>query len=473
MLQMPSNNLLRDAYVKRQELLLAKNPYAIYHDDPVGFFEKVLGLKVWSKQKVVLEAIRDNDKVAVKAGRKVSKSNTIAGVALWWTVARKGRVLMTSSSAAQIKSIIWYELSTLAPKVGLKVPLEPSTGIRDELEKLIIEGRSADKRENMQGYSGADVLYIADETSGIKGEMLEALEGNLAGGGKIAYFSNPTQTSGRFYEVFHPPVREEWTCITISSRESPNITGECTIPGLATQAWIDSTEREYGKDSPYVECHIDGKFPSQGGGAVIPLSVVEAAKARYETTNATDDLRIGIDVARYGDDESVIQSVAGLKPLEPLTLRSMDGIEVAGEAIGLMHKYREAGFTNKFTVQVDVIGYGSSCFDSLNHSEQKETLNYEVIPINVAELASNPKYARLRDQIWFSLADWLAEGGALHNDMKLEAELLAPTYDFDVQGRYKVATKDDMKEIIKRSPDRADALGLAVYKAVAKQNIFV
>jgi len=459
-----NDNLFANAYRKSKELEAAKNPYAKYKDDPVGFFEEVLGLKVWSKQKIVLESIRDSDKVAVKAGRKVSKSNTIAGVSIWWTVARRGRVLMTSSSAAQIKSILWYELSTLAPKVVLKVPLEPSTGIRDELGKLIIEGRSADKRENMQGYSGADVLYIADETSGIKGEMLEALEGNLAGGGKIAYFSNPTQTSGRFYEVFHPPVRDEWCCITISSRESPNITGEMYIPGLATQEWISSTEREYGEDSPYVECHIDGKFPSQASGSVIPLSVVDAAKARYAETEFTDALKIGIDVARYGDDESVIQPVAGLKTMPPKVIHSMDGIEVAGHAIQIMHQLREKGFKQKITVNVDVIGYGSSCFDHLNKSDQRTILNYEVFPIDVQELATNEKYARLRDQIWFSLADWLAEGGAIHHDVKLDPELLAATYGFDVQGRYKVDPKDDVKKIIKRSPDRADALGLAVYK---------
>ena len=84
--------------------------------------------------------------------------------------------------------------------------------------------------------------------------------------------------------------------------------------------------------------------------------------------------------------------------------------------------------------------------------------------MNVSTVARDPlKYVLLRDEIWFALADWLKAGGVFPPDAKLEAELVAPTYKFDPRLRLKVESKDDIKKRLKRSPDRADGLGLAVF----------
>ncbi len=117
---------------------------------------------------------------------------------------------------------------------------------------------------------------------------------------------------------------------------------------------------------------------------------------------------------------------------------------------------------------VDVIGVGSGVADILRTHK-----SLEVIDVNVGESANviiqgQPEYNRLRDQLWFGLKTWIKNGGALPDDGKLHAELLAPMYGFTVDGRLKVESKDDIKKRLKRSPDRADAMALACYPGPGK-----
>ncbi len=81
------------------------------------------------------------------------------------------------------------------------------------------------------------------------------------------------------------------------------------------------------------------------------------------------------------------------------------------------------------------------------------------------ENATSEDYTNLRAQVWFACRDWLRDGGQIPDDEKLIGELVAPKYLFDARGRMAVTAKKDIKKIIKRSPDRADALCLAVFKA--------
>ena len=434
--------------------------WAQWADDPAGFAEEALGLTIWSAQRRVLEATLEHSQTAIRAGRKVSKSNTIAILALHNSLCRAAPTLLTSSSFDQLKAIIWAELTKMATtaRLPILVPLDPRTGFHTPTGGLCV-GRSTNRRENMQGYSGHNALYLGDEASGLSAEIVEALEGNLAGGGRLVLFGNPTLTSGPFFDAFHE-ARTAWHGIRISSRESPNITGETYIPGLATAEWIRSTEEQYGPGSPFVEVHVDGQFPSQGENSVINLALVDAARDRHPDTPPDGRLRIGVDVAWTGADSSVIQPLRGLKALEARTLRGQDPVDVAGAVLVLARQLRHEDEIP--LVKVDVIGLGAGVYAILERHPE-----VEVVAVNVAERATSiPNeggYARLRDQLWFGLRDWLQEGGSIPADAHLEGELVAPQYRFDTAGRYVVDSKDDIKKRLRRSPDRADALALAIY----------
>jgi phage terminase large subunit len=367
---------------------------------------------------------------------------------------------MTSASARQVKSILWKEVrkqhSRAKFPIGGVCALDPETGLQLPDGREIL-GFSTNEPEKMAGVSGKNLLFIIDEASGVPEEIFEAIEGNRAGGAKVALFSNPTRTVGTFYDAFHSK-SEFWHRLHISSEDSPNVTeGRSVVPGLATLDWVNEKRDEWGEESPLYNVRVRGNFPRQGQNVVISLDLIEAALER-EPENDDGQLRVGVDVARFGDDESVIQVVRGKVARMPVARGGLDGPQLAGLVREVVRAERRGD--EPVTVNIDGIGVGASAYDAL-----KDDADLTVNSINVSESATDELYALLRDQLWHAARDWLKDGGVLPDDGKLHGELVAPSYSFDARGRIKVEGKDSIKKKLRRSPDRADALSLAVYTA--------
>ena len=184
-------------------------------------------------------------------------------------------------------------------------------------------------------------------------------------------------------------------------------------------------------------------------------------------------------MARFGDDETVIQPRRGVVALQPVTVRGADSVDVADKVLEVARDLRRSWWNRRAfavdgkphedraheraIVKIDVIGVGSGVYDEPRRHHSDEV---EAVEINVSRTSDDSEeFSNLRAQLWFALRDWLASG-CMAPDAMLEGELVAPTaYSFDAQGRQKVMSKDDMKKILHRSPDRADALALAIYNA--------
>jgi hypothetical protein len=166
-------------------------------------------------------------------------------------------------------------------------------------------------------------------------------------------------------------------------------------------------------------------------------------------------------VGRTGDDPSVLCPVRGKHALPMFETRGREGDEVAGWVLSHVRTLRRDA-KEVPEVRIDVIGVGASVYDHLKHSRE-----VKAIAVNVsASPADGEHYARLRDEVWFQGAAWLRDGGTIPpDDRELQGELTAARYGFDGKGRYVVESKDEMKKRLKRSPNRADALNLAVAKA--------
>lgn len=450
--------------VASEERKRTASPFAKYTHDPVAFAREVLGIEPWSRQRELLHAVRDHDRVTVRSGHKVSKSTSAGILAWWWTsdpIARpSARCILTSSGNRQVKSILWREIKRLyrgaKQKLGPEPADAPDTGVQWSDGREII-GFTTKEPEKMAGFSGAHLLFILDEASGIPEAIFEAIEGNRAGGAKILLLSNPTQTSGEFYES-HTKKRAFYHCLRISSEESPNVTGEANVPGLATKAWIDEKVREWGRDSPLFSVRIGGDFPTQSTNAVVGLGLVLSAVARWEETEAEGELEFGLDVARSGEDESVLYARRGNKALAPYAWRGLDGIELANEVLKVVRELRLSPREIP-RVKVDANGVGASPYDALSRSSEVET-----IAVMTAEASSDAEtYSNLRAQIAFGLAAWIKEGGAISDHAQTQADLVAPKYAFDVRNRLKIESKEELKKRLGRSPDYGDALALAVY----------
>jgi len=462
-----------------------------WENNPVRFAYDVFGIDLWDRQREMILSAVNSHHFAWKSGHKTGKSLDAALIAYWWACTRKGgRVGLTSSSYLQVKKILWREIKALyrMAKVDLggKIHDDPRSGLVWETGNEIFGFTTKDK-ERAAGYSGPNNLFIVDEASG-RGleDIYDALEGNVAGGGKIGMFSNPTRNSGIFFEAFASKT-SIWTTGSISSRETPNVKeGRIVVPGLATKEWVELREKEWGKDHPLFLIRVEGKFPKYSDTSIIPYDLLEesqinwrAHRLQYDGKEKGDwqmiatqpgDFRVGIDVARHGSDDSVLQPLRGLIALQPKNYHGLDGPELAAEFLDYIDMARESGALPieevKVIALVDEIGEGSSCFDALRHSHRAKILRVQLVSIKASRGPNYPeKFKDLYTEMLFNIRYWLLLGGMLPENVKLDKELLFAEYLLDEKARYcrRFTKEEEKKEAnIGHSPDNRDALADAV-----------
>lgn len=440
-----------------------------WRDDPVCFSREVLGKDVWDKQADLLRRIAKNRRVAVRSGHKIGKSLSACIVALWFAVTRPGaRVILTSASNRQIREILWRELKALyrdaLVDLGGHLADTPAGGLRWSNGSEII-GFSTDEPERMAGLSGPHLLFVCDEATGIPDEIFEAIEGNRAGGAYVVMFSNPTKTSGTFFGAFHDAA-DLWDRVRVSSEETINAEcGEIIIPGLATADFVAEKVREWGRESSLFRVRIGGDFPTHSSNSVVGLDDVFRSTRDWNPLSARlakGSLVAGLDVARYGDDENAIcLRRDDTVPVPIHILGPGDGPDVAGKALDYVYDHmnpEEREDPTQVVLCVDIKGPGASPYDFLRYNE---TLPLTIVGVDVSARPRNPrKYFNTRAEMWFRAAEWFRDGGLMPHDAKLENELLAHTYLFRSASQVQIVSKEDVRKIIKRSPDRAESLCL-------------
>ena len=477
-------------------------PSPRWRADPTGFFRDVLGVEPWYRQIEVIEAVRDHKRVAVKSGHKVSKSHTAAGIALWFFSSfDDARVVMTSTTSRQVDDILWRETRMMRARSGLCVdcksensgrglaeqieaPCEHSAMIGGEIGELArtglksddfreIKGFTAREAEAVAGISGRNLLYILDEASGIKSEIYEAIEGNRAGGARIILFSNPTRTTGEFYDAFNSKARF-YSTHTISSEDTPNVVhgdnDPRAIAGLATREWVEEKRDEWGVDSPLYKVRVKGEFAELEEGKIFSIHMIAEAEARLDSTPAIGRLHIGLDPAGDGPtgDETVWAVRRGQRSLALVAMRGISKEAILMHTLGLC---REWGNEQEIPVVVlDREGkVGAETHGTfLAYLGSREEPEFDLIALRASDRAPRQPqlYDRLRDCLTGGLLDWLRDGGALIADVKLAAELHALEWEEqDRTGRVKVTAKRDIRKALGRSPDRYDAVALSVWES--------
>jgi hypothetical protein len=433
-------------------------------------------------------AVVEHHRIAVRAGHKVGKSLIVAIAAYWWAVCiPAGCVVLISSTGRQVKLILWREiraLATRAKRIGRlnlpTVPLDPGTGIKWEDGRYIV-GFSTDDTVNMGGFSGPAMLFIVDEASGVTEAIFEAIEGNLAGGAedgqgaiaKLILTGNPTHVTGTFYEAFHKQ-QKLWKLFHISSAKTPNaLCGRVVVPGLATRDYVERCKQKWGVDDPRYQVRVEGNFPQQNALSVIKLGIVEAAVERWRDDEARaraseygkHRLHLGVDVARFGDDDSVVAGRRGRFIVGIERCHGLDEYQIVAMVKHLcfgpdgLHRKGE----ERPLVKVDVIGVGGGVATMLRYAKDPSgSPLFQVVEVNVSEKAlDETAYPNQRSEMWFSTSKWL-ETGAIPEDDNLHDELIAPQYKFEGDRR-RVERKAEMKKRLGRSPDTADAVCLSIY----------
>jgi phage terminase large subunit len=463
-----------------------KWPSERYRRDPAAFARDVLGVELWERQLEILLAVRDHMRVAVSSGHKIGKSLLDAVVALWFFCTHdEARVIMSSVTARQVDQILWREVRMLHRRATRPIGGELHELARSGLKAADfreIVGFTAREAEAVAGISGKNLLYILDEASGIGRDIFEAIEGNRAGGARVLMTSNPTRSDGDFFDAFHkykagPGNPDGIRCFEVSSEDSPNVkAGRSVIPGLATREWVEEKRREWGEDSDLFLVRVKGKFVRREEGRVINLHTIELAEQRWKDTVADGGLVIGLDPAgESGEgDETVYAVRRGLKVLELIPRRglSVDGVLV--NLLGVIREHRVG--QERPRVVLDREGaIGAEVYGAIKAylAQFGDARPFDLIPIRASDKAMRQAdvWDRQRDALWGNLARWLrpvdqnGEGGAIPEDVRLEAELHAPEWIEGPHGRRKVTAKPELRKKLQRSPDRADAVALAVWDA--------
>jgi phage terminase large subunit len=471
-----------------------KFPSPIYRDDPVRFGREILGVDYWSKQVEILEAVRDHPRVAVKSGHKVGKSHAAASLALWFYASfDAARVCMTSTTARQVDAILWRELRMMYARAGkcldckvaeqadptLRIPRPCAhsslldgeigdlarTGLHSNDFREVV-GFTARQAEAVAGISGANVLYIGDEASGIPELIFEAIEGNRAGNARLALFSNPTKNSGTFYDAFNSKSRFYKT-ITVSSEETPNVkAGRIVTPGLATREWVEEKKEEWGVKSALYLVRVKGDFAEHEEGKIFSLHDITQAELRWPETPLAGRLWIGLDPAgvRGQGDEIVFAPRRGYKLIE---FRIRRGLDEAGHLSELLRVIKDHALPREVpVVVVDAEGeIGSKVANTLRNYAD-DTNAFELVRVRASDKSHRDPmlYHLMRDALAANLAAWFDQGGAIPEDAKLVKELHSMDWRLRPDGRAKVTDKTVLRKILGRSPDRYDGLALSCWE---------
>jgi hypothetical protein len=192
-------------------------------------------------------------------------------------------------------------------------------------------------------------------------------------------------------------------------------------------------------------------FSAAGDDQLIGLTDIEEAARRVYTPEAVRHAPriLGVDVARFGDDRSVIFPRQGLQAFDPIVLKGIDNMALAGRVAAKIDSW------NPDAVFIDA-GLGAGVIDRLRQ------LGYDVVEVNFGGKPNNVRYLNKRAEMWFELADAIRAGLAIPNDNGLKLELATPTYRFDAANRIILESKDEIKKRLPdaSSPDLADALAL-------------
>ncbi len=448
----------------------------VYYDDPAAFLEDMLDMNCDDWQGEVASDVAAHPKVAVKSGQGVGKTALEAGLIVWFLACRPySKVIATAPTMQQLYDVLWAEISKWLDSSKVKNLLtwtKTKVYMNGDSERWFATAKTATKPENMQGFHEDHMLVVVDEASGVADPIMEAILGTLTGfDNKLLLMGNPNRIEGVFFDAFNKD-RDKFKTHTVSSRNSKRTSRDN----------IAMLESKYGKDSDVVRVRVDGQFPRGALDSFISLETVELAcskenRIKQQDIEAAQALHVGVDVARFGDDKTVIASRVSAKVFAFRKYAKKDTMETAGNVVKCCRDYMaQFPHIKKCMIKVDDSGVGGGVTDRLNEVIREEGLPYTVIPVNNGDAATDSYYFNLGAQIWGNVKELLEANFSnnlqgkqdvqveLPHDEEMIKQLSVRKYHMTSKGKIQLESKEDMKKRGLGSPDTADALSLALYE---------
>jgi hypothetical protein len=399
-------------------------------------------------------------RIAVASGHGIGKS-ALVGMMLTWAMSTcpETRIVVTANTEGQLRTKTWPEI---AKWVRLASNADwwqvPAMSMYENDHEKSWRADAVPWSEQHRGFAGLHnegkrIVLIYDEASGIADKIWEVSEGALTDANtEIIWlaFGNPTQNTGRFRECFGKH-RHLWKTHQIDSR---------TVEGT-NREYLESLVKTYGEDSDFVRVRVRGVFPRAGVSQFIGSDLVEEAQARKVHADPGAPFILGVDIARFGDDQSVIRGRRGRdgRCVRPEKWRGMDTVFSAG-------KVAEA---------IDVLQAGRRLHRRRRRGRRRGRHPQEPrLQGQRGELRPKAKnegdFVNKRAEMWAAAKDWL-KTGQIDPDRELADDLAGPEYGFDKDGRIQLEKKADMKKRGLASPDDGDAFVLTFAEPVQRTDM--
>jgi hypothetical protein len=469
--------------------------YPGYRDDPLGYIADILRVHLTPGQQQVVEALQAPPrKVLVSSGHSVGKSTLGACLVNWWFDTRYPSLCLTTAPTdRQVKDILWREVRVLRERAGLPEHFAgPKIPRLETAPDHFAHGFTARDGTRFQGHhSPGGLLVIFDEAEGVEEVFWQSLKTMLDDESAFVAFYNPTSPGSACHQ--REQQADSWGAfrrLTLSCLEHPNVEaqlhgGALVIPGAITLQQLrdmlleDSmllTERdaphpgdvELGgqryRPGPIAEARCLGRRPQSATAGVWSEELWKrVAETRLDIDPAWP-VAIGCDVARYGDDATVMMVRKGVCLLHAETHLKQSTAFTAQRLRELCVQYADGhNVAQRIPCLIDEGGVGSGVIDQAG--------GYQFVPVNAScRPRRTDRFLNVRAELWFSAREPALRGlldvSRLPQayQLRLKAELLAARYRVkEVTGLLQVTSKEDMKSILKRSPDVADAFNLALY----------
>lgn len=461
--------------------MLAASVIRRWRADPRVFVRECLGVTPDEWQDEVLWALvaaKNAEGVpfarfALKASKGPGKS-TLLSWAIWWFLVcfPHPKVVATSITGDNLTDNLWTELAKWQARSLFLRSAFAWTATRitavDHPETWWASARTWPKggtaeqqADTLAGIHADHVLFVLDEAGGIPDAVAAAAEGGLANAdaasgrtAKLIIAGNPTHLSGPLYRACTSERALWWVKEISGDPDDPKRAPRVSIE------WARAQIAKYGRDNPYVLVNVFGRFPPSSANSLLgPDEVAEAMRRRLAEREYLEEVKIlGVDVARFGDDRSVIFARQGRATWQPKVFRNLDLMELTGQVAMVWQKFQpDACFIDN--------ALGAGVIDRLKQ------LGYRAMGVDFGGKALTPKFANRRAEMWWGMAEWIREGGVLPELPELTQELTTPVYKFDEHSKLLLEKKADIKKRTGVSPDLADALALTFAAPVAPREL--
>ena len=481
-----------------------------WRNDWCLFAKEVLHSRLDDEQKAILRAVQYEPMVAVSSGTSRGKDYVAAVAAMCFmyltptfdkngAMVRNTKVFMTAPSDRQVGEIMMPEVSRLFKSAAVLPGMMLSRGIKTNHREWFLSGFKADDK-NMEAWSGlhaANIMFVVTEASGMPELVFNGIEGCLQGNSRLLIVFNPNVPTGYAANAVRS---SRFKSFRLNSLHAENVvTKRNIIPGQVDYRWVDDhvkawctpvsksdfsdEEGDFEWDgmlwlpNDLASVKILGMFPKVAQDVLVPYEWIDAANNRwleYETDGykPSRPKKLGCDVAGMGRDSSVLCPRYGNyvgRFIEHQSAGQADHMHVAGMIWNAMDLRKDVAY-------IDTIGEGAGVYSRLLEMNEPliESQKKNIMSCKFSESAhgyhdvtGEYDFVNMRAYLYWALRDWLnPKNGfypALPPDESLTEELTNTHWKFQSNGAIIIEPKEQIKERIGRSPDKADALANTFY----------